>query len=71
MDEDGIFVLCHVMLGCDMKRMILTHLPLDKMVGQNGRHFAHDIFNRIFINEKFCILNRISLKFVPKDPIHN
>ena len=27
------------------------HLP-----GQNGRHFAEDIFRRIFVNEKYCIL---------------
>ena len=39
--------------------------------GQNGCHFA-DIFNRIFINEKFCILIQISLKFIRKGPIdHN
>ena len=35
--------------------------------GQNGRHFADDIFLKcIFVNEKFCILIKISLKFVPK-----
>ena len=34
--------------------------------GQNGRHFADDRFKGIFINENFCILIRISLKFVPK-----
>ena len=39
--------------------------------GQNGRHFADDIFKCIFMNEKFCILIRISLKFVPKDPVDN
>ena len=33
--------------------------------GQNGRQFTHDIF----VNEKFCILIKISLKFVPKAPI--
>ena len=35
--------------------------------GQNGRHFADDIF----VNEKFCILIKISLRFVPKGPIDN
>ena len=35
--------------------------------GQNSRLFAHDIFRCIFVNEKFCILVKISLKFVPKD----
>ena len=40
--------------------------------GQNGRHFADDIFKCNFVNEKFCISIRISLKFVHKDPIsHN
>ena len=34
--------------------------------GQNGRHFAGNIFRCIFVNEKFCILIQISLKFVPK-----
>ena len=38
---------------------------------QNGRHFADDIFKCIFVNEKFCILIKISLKFVPKVPIDN
>ena len=32
---------------------------------------ADDIFRCIFVNEKFCILNKISLKFVPKGPIDN
>ena len=30
---------------------------------------ADDIFKCIFLNEKFCIVIRISLKFVPKGPI--
>ena len=34
--------------------------------GQNGRLFAGDILICIFVNEKFCILVKISLKFVPK-----
>ena len=37
--------------------------------GQNGRHFADDIFRCIFVNEKFCILIKISLMFVPKSLI--
>ena len=39
--------------------------------GQNGRLFADDIFRCIFVNENFCILINISLKFVPKGPIDN
>ena len=37
--------------------------------GQNGRHFADDIFRCIFVNEKLCILIKISLKYVPKDQV--
>ena len=39
--------------------------------GQNGRHFADDIFRCIVVNEKLCILIKVSLKFVPKRPIVN
>ena len=39
--------------------------------GQNGRHLADDIFRCIFVNEKFCILIKISLNFVPKGSIDN
>ena len=38
---------------------------------QNGRHFADSIFRCIFVNEKFYILSKISLKFVLKGPIDN
>ena len=38
---------------------------------QNGLRFADDIFLCIFANEKFCILIKISLKFVPKGPFDN
>ena len=31
--------------------------------GQNGCHFADDISVSIFVNETFCILIKISLKF--------
>ena len=39
--------------------------------GQYGHHYANDIFRCIFLNEKFRILVRISLKFVSKGPIDN
>ena len=39
--------------------------------GQNGHHFTDNIFRCIFVNEKFCISIKISLKFVPKGPIDN
>ena len=38
---------------------------------QNGRHFADDMVWCIFVNEKFCILIKISLKFVSKGQIGN
>ena len=38
---------------------------------QNGGHLADDISKCIFVNEKFCILIKIWLKFVPKGPIDN
>ena len=53
------------MLGCDAAS-ILTHPP-----GQNGRHFADDIFKCIFENDFFCIFIKVSLMFVPKGPIEN
>ena len=39
--------------------------------GQNGCHFADNIFNYISMNEKFCISIHVSLKFVPKSQIDN
>ena len=39
--------------------------------GQNGRHFEDDVFGCIFVNDKFCFLIKISLKFVPNGPIDN
>ena len=45
---------------------LLTSSP-----GSNGRHFKDDIFRCIFTNKNFCILIKISLKFVPKGPIEN
>ena len=47
--------------------MCLTHLPLDKMAD----NLADDIFRCIFVNEKFYILFKISLNFVPKSSIEN
>ena len=38
---------------------------------QNGRHFADDIFNGIFLNENVWIPIKFSLKFVPKGQINN
>ena len=39
--------------------------------GQNGRHFADDTFIGNFLKEKFCILIKLSVKFVSEGPINN
>ena len=39
--------------------------------GQNGRYFANGILRSICVKEKFYILIKISLKFVPKGPVYN
>ena len=39
--------------------------------GQNGRHFVDDILRCTFVNEKFDILIKVPLKFVPTCPIDN
>ena len=38
---------------------------------QNGRHFLDDIFICIFLDERFCILIRMSVKLVSKSAIEN
>ena len=40
-------------------------------LGENGRHFADDIFKCLFLNENVRILLEISLKFVPMVRINN
>ena len=52
---------------CIARESALTHQPLEK----NGRHFAEHIFKCIFLNDKVCILIKISLEFIPKGPIDN
>ena len=37
---------------------------------QNGRYTADDIFKWIFLNENVWFPTKISVKFVPKDPIN-
>ena len=45
--------------------------PTPPTPGQNGRYFAGHIFKCIFMNEKFHISIRISVKFVPMGLIDN
>ena len=49
--------------------LCLSHPPPPPPPGQNGHHFTDKIFKGM--NDKFCSLIRISLKFVPKHPIDN
>ena len=58
--------MCIILNCIDYIFVSLKYLP-----GQNGRHFADDVFKCIFVNEKFGILIHISLKYVSKGPIDN
>ena len=49
--------------------IILIHDLVSSPPEQNGRHFADNVSKFIFLNEKFCILIQISLKFVAKGSI--
>ena len=53
---------------CKSEQWFSTVLPQinSSPPGQNGRHFAEDIFRCIFMNENLCILIKISLNFVPR-----
>ena len=60
------FTLTHMRYtGSLFTNMVLNSSSL----GQNCRLFADDTFKCIFVNEKFCILIKISPTFVPKGPI--
>ena len=64
--------LPQVMAWRPNKRRGLTWIDVNTLrPRQNGRHFPDDIFKCIFLNEKFWIPIKISLKFVPKGPINN
>ena len=62
------FIIIIILISSDGHCWILVN---SSPSGQNCRHFADDIFRCIFMNEKFCILIKISLKFLPKFPIDN
>ena len=51
---------------CRWIMICLTHLTL-----KNGRRLIDDIFRCICMYEKLCISIRLSLRFVPRDPISN
>ena len=64
-------------LFCSRKRRVnsLSHeaygSKFNISLGQNGHHFAVDLFKGIFLNENFWTLNKISLKHVPYGLINN
>ena len=51
----------------DQQLLIKTPPPLDKMSAISQTMYS----DAVFVNEKFCILIKFSLKSVPKGPIHN
>ena len=56
-----------VLIGGKMDwNKLFNSSPLNKMAD-----ILQDNFRSIFMNEKFCILIKISLKFVPKGLIDN
>ena len=48
-----------------------TYHRIEFFVDKLAAILSDDIFKCIFVNEKFCILIKISLKFVPKGPFDN
>ena len=76
----GSLYVCNIgsvneLVPSDMKSLpdpLLAYICLNSSPpGQNGCHFAEDIYICIFVNDKFCILMKISPKFVLKGPINN
>ena len=65
--------ICYITFICMCLWSMLCRLHIinSSSPGQSGHHFADDIFKCIFLNEKFCIFIRISLKSVPKGPFDN
>ena len=57
---------------CNMASVFFQHWCINTLrPRQNGRHFADDIFECIFLNENVWMSIKISLKFVHQDPINN
>ena len=55
----------------DECRKDITPVLNELRPGQNGEHFADNIFICIFMNENHNILIQISLKFILKGPYDN
>ena len=64
----SLIMICSTNACKILIRSVKHHLTYvnSSLFEQNGPHFADDAFNCISLNEKFCILIWISLKFVHK-----
>ena len=51
------------------KAITQAYILKSSLPGQNGRDFTGYIFSCIFVNESFCIMIKILLKFAPQGPI--
>ena len=73
MGSDILWGVCFVTVGSILGHHMVTFLHVFNTLRprQDGRHFADDIFKRIFFNENVWISIKISLKFAPKGPINN
>ena len=59
-------------LTCDVFGAMSLPEPIDTLrPRQNGCQFADDIFKRIYLNEKYCVLIQISQKVAPKVPVND
>ena len=72
----GVGLAGHIPCKLETASTISQYMEIGRLFNtlrlrQNGRQFADDIFKCIFLNENVWILIKISLKFVPKDPINN
>ena len=69
--------LVYLDLNSHRKIWVPTYYLLDSLIlntlrpRQNGRPFADEIFECIFLNENTSISINISVKFVPEDRINN
>ena len=72
--SNGVDLVCLQCSGLSTRRVkleiCLFHVNSSHPEQDTG-HFAGDIFGCIFVSDKFCILIKIPLKFVPKGPIDN
>ena len=57
--------------GLNELKCVRWNLFYTMRLRQNGYHFAHNTFKRIFLNENVKISFNMSLKFVPKSPVNN